>query len=121
MNKISILLVEDYPDTCALLQMFLENAGFFVTPAGDGAEALELLGQNKPDLVVTDLMMPRVSGVELIQYIRANKELSVIPVIAMTAYSSGPVKQAREAGANCVLRKPLDAEVLTSTVRELVE
>jgi len=120
MKKVAILLVEDYPDTRALMQLLLESAGFAVTAKEDGADALEFLAQSIPDLILTDLMMPRVSGIELIQRVRSNADISNVPIIAMTAYSSGPIAKAKEAGANAILKKPLDIETIASTIRQLV-
>ena len=120
MDKLAILLVEDYPDTRALMQMLLESAGFAVTAKEDGADALEFLAQSIPDLILTDLMMPRVSGLELIQRVRSNTELANMPIIAMTAYSSGPIAMAKEAGANAILKKPLDIDTISATIKQLM-
>jgi len=120
MEKVAILLVEDYPDTRALMQLLLESAGYAVTAKEDGADALEFLSQSIPDLILTDLMMPRVSGIELIQHVRSKQELAAMPIIAMTAYSSGPIEKAKEAGANAILKKPLDLETISSTIERLV-
>jgi CheY-like chemotaxis protein len=120
MKQVSILLVEDYPDTRALMQMLLESAGYAVTAKEDGAEALESLAESVPDLILTDLMMPRVSGIELIQRVRSNSKFAGTPIIAMTAYSSGPVDQAKAAGANAILKKPIDIETMSSTIKSVI-
>jgi len=120
MNRISILLVEDYADTRAFIQLMLEDAGFDVITKEDGAEALEFLAQTRPSIVLTDLMMPNVSGLELIERMRNKAELADIPIIAMTAYGSGPIREAKQAGANAILRKPASSELIASTVRQLL-
>jgi len=120
MRQVAILLVEDYPDTRALMQLILESAGYTVTAKENGADALEFLAQSIPDLIMTDLMMPRVSGIELIKHVKSKAELAGTPIIAMTAYSSGPVAKAKEAGADAILNKPLDIETISSTIKRLI-
>jgi len=120
MKKISILVVEDYSDLRSLIQIFLEQIGFAVVAKENGAEALTYLNEQRPDLILTDLMMPDVSGIELIEKVRANHQLLNIPIIAMTACDREPIKKAKEAGANRVLEKPLNPEAIVSTLRELL-
>src|SRR5882724_6407338 len=120
MRKIFILLVEDTPDTRAFMQFILESAGFEVVCKEDGAEALSFLCKDRPDIILTDLMMPNVSGIELIERVRANSDLSYLPIIAMTAFNSGPIAKAKEAGANIVVKKPVGIEALVSNVRQLL-
>ena len=120
MRKPRILLVEDTPDTPEFMQLLLESSGFVVVSREDGAEALSFLSQDKPDIILTDLMMPNVSGIELIEEVRSNSVLSNIPIIAMTAFSSGPIAKAMEAGANAIVKKPGGIETLVSTVRQLL-
>ena len=117
-DKPSILLVEDYPDTRTMLQLLLESAGFAVVAKHDGAEALEFLSNAIPDVILTDLMMPNVSGIELIQRVRANAMMAHVPIIAMTAYSSGPAEEARKAGAVAVLNKPVSFEKMSSAIND---
>jgi len=120
MRKILILLVEDTPDTRAFMQLLLESEGFEVVCKEDGAEALSFLCKDRPDIILTDLMMPNVSGIELIERVRANSDLSYLPIIAMTAFNSGPIAKAKEAGANIVVKKPVGIEALVSNVRQLL-
>ena len=71
----------------------------------DGAAALSFLNHGKPDIIVTDLMMPDISGIEFIEQVLALAQFSRIPITAMTAYSGGPVTKAIETGANAIANK----------------
>jgi len=121
MKKVSLLLAEDNADMRSLLKWLLENEGFDVTTAEDGAVALEFLSQLHPDLILTDLMMPEVDGVELIKSIRSNREFASTPIVAMTAYGSGYISLASEAGATASIRKPEDLDNLVTTINRLLE
>jgi len=116
MDNISVLLAEDDLDTQFLIQTMLELAGFTVTTANNGAEALDLLQRIRPDVILTDLMMPRLSGIQLITQLRSSV-LRVIPIVAMTAHGIlEPIADAQAAGADVVLRKPLNFDQLIATL-----
>ena len=83
--KANILIVDDNPDKLGLLEAALSLAGYNVTTATDGDEALAAIDSYQPDLVITDVMMPRMNGYELAQRIRANPLTKFIPVIMQTA------------------------------------
>jgi two-component system, chemotaxis family, chemotaxis protein CheY len=121
MNKISVLIVEDNLDSRQLLQMMLESEGFIVAAASDGRKAMEMLHEIKPDVLVTDLMLPAVSGGELIRHVRGTDALTQIPIVVVSAYSDHYEADALEAGANVVLKKPLDGDLLIRTVKRLKE
>ena len=84
-SKSNILVVDDNPDKLSLIEAALSLAGYNVTTATDGDEALAAIESYQPDLVVTDVMMPRMNGYELAQRIRANPLTKFIPVIMQTA------------------------------------
>jgi two-component system, chemotaxis family, chemotaxis protein CheY len=119
MNKISVLIVEDNLDSRQLLQMMLESEGFIVAAASDGRKAMEMLHEIKPDVLVTDLMLPAVSGGELIRHVRGTAALAHLPIVVVSAYSDHYEADALEAGANVVLKKPLDGDLLIRAVRRL--
>lgn len=118
MHQATLLVVEDQADYRDLLELLLRNEGFIVAPAQDGAQAINLLTQIRPSLILTDLMMPNVSGDELIRHVRAHSEISNIPIMVMTAGDTEWVKKAKAAGADEVIRKPVDLGALLTTVRK---
>ena len=80
-----ILVVDDVPDNVEILQMRLESQGYEVVTAGDGVEALEKVRELRPDLVLLDIMMPKLDGIETVKQIKADPSLPFIPVILVTA------------------------------------
>jgi CheY-like chemotaxis protein len=113
-----ILLVDDDIDLRGILHRFLERSGFSVATAGNGREALERLEIQHVDLLLTDLMMPEISGIELIQTVRRTNLL--IPIIAMSAdadlRNDRSLELAALAGAQVVLEKPF---AMNRLIREL--
>ena len=99
--KSNILVVDDNPDKLRLIEAALSLAGYNVTTATDGDEALAAIESYQPDLVITDVMMPRMNGYELAQRIRANPVTKFIPVIMQTAASrrAEDLRRASEVGA----------------------
>jgi len=120
MKKASLLLAEDNPDMRSLLKWLLESEGFSVIAAEDGKNALQVLDQIRPDVILTDLMMPGMDGVELIKRIRKISDLADTPIIAMTAYGTGYMTLANSAGANAAVRKPEDLDSLVNTINEVL-
>jgi len=116
MNRLSVLVVEDHPDTREMLTDLLTDCGYDVTAAKDGAIAWQLLETMQPDLIVTDLTMPHVSGFELIRHVRDLAEFRHIPVVAISAWGGECLSDAQKAGATHTLRKPFDAENLTGLI-----
>jgi DNA-binding response OmpR family regulator len=115
-----VLLVEDDPDLRTALSQILESAEMEVSAAVDGAEALEYL-ESEPlafDTVVTDRIMPRVDGMELLHTIKARREMTLLPVIILTvAAEPHQMVEGIDAGAYAYLPKPVDAEILISMIR----
>ncbi len=97
-----------------LVRVTLEGAGHDVVEANHGAVALELAHESRPDLVVTDLMMPVMGGRELIDRLRSNPETAAIPILVLSA--NGNI---RAGGADAALGKPFDLEDLLENVRTL--
>ena len=105
----SILVVDDQPAVRRLLRALLEMAGFEVTEAEDGAWALEAVRTQQPDLVVLDIMMPRVDGWKVLTEIREDPDLTELPVIVLTAKGQ-PRDRLRgwEVGCDAYIPKPFD-------------
>ncbi|MDE0804564.1 MAG: response regulator [Acidimicrobiales bacterium] len=115
----TVLYVEDELSLHALIEFWLTEAGFVVQLALDGAEALEMIRTAPPDLVITDAMMPRVSGDELVETIKADPDLAHIPIVMATAAAS-PLRVQRmlERGCSAVLGKPLDEDTFIAAARK---
>jgi CheY-like chemotaxis protein len=112
----TVLLVEDHVDSRAMYAEFL-RLDFDVVEAGDGVAALELMEHTCPDVIVTDLALPRMDGFELIQRIRQDDRLRHVPVIALSGYSGAEHQdRALEAGSDRVLLKPCLPETLARAV-----
>lgn len=118
--KRKILLVEDSSDSREVLQVLLHLYGFDVLAAADGEEGLRLAAAEPPDLILTDLNMPKLNGIEMIRQLRAQPEFERVPIIATSAYTDGIAAQAIKAGANKNIVKPVDFEVLLATISTLL-
>lgn len=111
-----VLLVEDHVDSRAMYAEFL-RLEFNVVEAGDGVVALEVIEQTRPDVIVTDLALPRMDGYALVERIRDDERLRNVPVIALSGYSgSDHEARAFEAGCDLVLLKPCLPETLAQAV-----
>jgi CheY-like chemotaxis protein len=112
-QAIRVLLVEDAPFLRHAFGRLLRLHGFEVMEAKDGREALGCVHDFRPDLIVTDLMMPVMDGVELIRRLRADPRSSEVPILVITADPSAATEErARAAGAADFLPKPVDMPAL---------
>jgi CheY-like chemotaxis protein len=105
-KRTTVLLVEDHVDSRAMYAEFL-RLQFDVLEAGDGMGALETMQTARPDVVVTDLALPRMDGYELMARMQADHRLRDVPVIALSGFSGAEHEErARKAGSSLVLQKP---------------
>jgi DNA-binding response OmpR family regulator len=113
-----ILVVEDVPLGLAVLRMHLESEGFEVITARDGVEALDQAREGHPDLVLLDLMLPRLSGERVCQELRADPRTQGLPIVVVSARVQEAERlRAFAAGADAFITKPYDREHLVSEVR----
>lgn len=120
-KPLRILFVEDSLDVLNLLRIELEDLGYSVLTANDGERGLEIASRELPDIIVSDLKMPRFDGYELIQHVRQTPRLANIPAIAMTGLGrSQDVEKAIHAGYNAHLCKPVELNELVSMIEKLV-
>ena len=121
--KSTILIVDDNPDKLGLLEAAFSLAGYNVNTATDGDEALAAIESYQPDLVITDVMMPRMNGYELAQRIRSNPLTKFIPVIMQTAASrrAEDLRRASEVGALGYITDPTDLDLMLARTRTLLE
>lgn len=117
----SILVVDDEPMARNLLRLMLVREGFDVLEAVDGNDALKVLGQHHPDLIVLDVMMPGLDGISLCESLRLRPDTKTLPIIMLSARTDArSIQQGIESGASRYLSKPISAEILTSHVRDLL-
>ena len=108
-----MVVADDDPDIVDILTFNLTTAGYEVTTAADGVEALELVRASAPDLVVLDIMMPRMDGLEALAALKADEATKEIPVVMLTAKTSDNDQWAGwEAGADYYITKPFDLDEL---------
>jgi CheY-like chemotaxis protein len=116
-----ILVVEDNADSRELLHFLLTSKGYNVSTAADGTEGLYMAKVEKPDLIVTDLTMPNMDGVELTKNIRLEPGISRIPIFVYTSFGSDNAEPANRAGATRIFYKPIDLEKLIDSILTLSE
>jgi diguanylate cyclase len=109
-----ILVVEDERPVRLLLQHFLADAAHTVLLATDGQEALRLVAQARPDLILSDVMMPMLDGVGLCRQLKASPATATIPIILMSAVRTSRME---ESGADAFLAKPFDLDELDSVIQ----
>ena len=118
----TVLVVDDHSPMRTLCRLNLEAAGFRVVEAADGDEALESVASDPPNLILLDIMMPRVSGWEVVAALLADRSTDPIPIIFITALSQVSDRiRAFELGAHGYLVKPFDAAVLPATITEVLD
>ena len=117
-----ILIVEDNELNLKLFCDLLRVHGFEVEPVRDGRDALERAREFLPELVIMDIQMPHVSGLELIEQIKAEEKLAPVPVLAVTAYAAkGDEERIRDAGAEGYVSKPISVAKFVEAVRALLK
>lgn len=115
----AILIVDDEPTARTLLRLILVRAEYTVVEAVDGYEALKKLAKNAVDLVLLDVMMPGMDGIEVCEKIRAAEETAVVPILLLSAKTDVlSIRRGLSAGANQYLTKPISPDLLLRYVRE---
>ena len=103
-----VLLVEDETDLRKMMKILLELHGYDVLEAADGYEAVEKAVSEEPDLILMDIAMPVMDGIDSARTIRRHEDLRSIPIVAVTAYGDFYSQRARNAGCTDVIQKPID-------------
>lgn len=116
----TILVAEDHPDSREALRMLLEAFGYQVVLAGNGREAVDRALRTQPELVLMDVMMPEVDGLEATRRLRASAEFRQVPIVALTAME-GAASLSREAGCDDCVAKPIDIRSFLGKIRNWLE
>lgn len=120
--KRKVLLADDEDDIKLIIQMFLETSGYEVITAYDGLDAIEKAKETKPDLILMDIMMPVIDGIEVTRQIKSLEETKHIPVVMLTAAAqSAMVERAMKAGASDYISKPFEPENLKNVVDQILD
>ena len=116
-----ILVVDDEPDVASLLTLMLKSQGYNVIAAGDGQEALEKARAEGPDLIVLDIMLPKLDGYKVARMLKFDEKFSHIPIIMLTAkIQEKDRKTGLEMGADAYVTKPFDTMQLLEKVKEVL-
>ena len=120
--KGKILVVDDDNVTLTMLKMILSRHGYHTLSARDGAEGLDLASKEKPDVVITDMLLPKIHGLDLCTKIKQDPQLKKIKVFLMTAVYKGAAFQfeAKNCGADHFLEKPIDTNELIKKLDEFL-
>ena len=119
--KDKILVVEDNPQNMRLFEMILSDRGYTLLKAVDGEEALDVAVREPPDLVIMDIQLPGMNGLEVTKKLRENSAFSRIPIIAITASAmKGDKEAAIGAGCSAYLSKPFNIRELTGMIAEIL-
>ena len=117
----TILIADDTEQNVELLQAYLDELGCRVVTAADGQETLDRVADSKPDLILLDIMMPKVSGFEICRKLKKNPATRHIPICMVTALNEeGDVEKAVDAGTDDFLSKPINKWELLTRVRSLL-
>ena len=118
----SILLVDDNVDNLELSQILLESEGFLVRLAEDAETALAALETYRPQLILMDIQLPEMDGLELTRRLRQKPELRDVIILALSAYAmKSDEETARAAGCDGYITKPIDTRTFVSTVRQYLD
>ena len=116
-----MLVVDDEPNIVISLEFLLVNAGYEVTIARDGMQALQMAASWRPDLVVLDIMLPVVNGFEVCKQLRASRELKDVKILMLTARGrEGEIEKGLALGANAYLTKPFATRELIETTKRML-
>lgn len=116
-----ILIVDDSDDTREMMAKLLELEMFTVFTAEDGSAGLRVAAEQQPNLIITDINMPNMNGIEMIKHLRKQPGIEQVPIMAITAYGNGVANEALEAGANRAATKPIQFSALIVEIRKLLD
>ena len=117
----TVLIVEDNELNMKLFHDLLEAHGYSTLQTRDGMEGLELARQHRPDLILMDIQLPEVSGLEVTKWLKEDDQLRDIPVVAVTAFAmKGDEERIREGGCEAYISKPISVTTFLETIRQFI-
>ena len=117
-----ILIIDDEPQLVDMIKIRLESNNFGVIAAYDGQEGLEKARKEKPDLIILDLMLPKIDGYKVCRMLKFDNEYKNIPIILVTSRSQeSDKKMGEEVGADAYITKPFEPQVLLKSIKKLLE
>ncbi|HXT62189.1 MAG TPA: response regulator [Pyrinomonadaceae bacterium] len=117
----TILLVEDFDDTRLMTKLWLTKKGYRVVEAENGQEAIELARREQPDLILMDMMMPGIGGLDATRQIREYQSLQQTPIVAVSAYGANEYREkALDAGCTEYVSTPFDPDALSKLIERLL-
>ena len=121
MDRKKILIVEDNELNMKLFHDLLEVHGYETVQTKDGREAVDLARQHRPDLILMDIQLPEVSGLEVTKWLKQDEELRSIPVIAVTAFAmKGDEEKIRNGGCEAYIAKPISVSTFLQTIEKVL-
>ena len=116
-----ILLVEDTEDNREIVRDLMDSVGYELLEAHDGAAGLTMATEHRPDLILMDIQLPEVSGLEVTKWLKEDQDLRSIPVVAVTAFAmKGDEERIREGGCEAYLSKPISVGRFIDTIRHFL-
>jgi len=120
-TNLTVLLVEDAEDSRYFMRLELEQLGYLVVEADDGANAVEIALSERPDIILMDLTLPVLDGLAATAMIRSHEEMSEVPIIAVTAHQATEFRaEAKASGFNAYVTKPIDIPWLDELIKGLL-
>ena len=117
----TVMIVEDNELNMKLFHDLLDSQGYEIIQVRDGMEALSSARAHNPDLILMDIQLPEVSGLEVTKWLKEDEELSTIPVVAVTAFAmKGDEARIRDGGCEAYIAKPISVSTFLDTVRQYV-
>ncbi len=122
MSKGKVILIDDDRVTLTMLEMVLSRHGYLVLSAKDGQEGLDLLNKERPDAIISDMLIPKIHGLDLCKRIKQDPQLKTIKVILMTAVYKGASFHftAKDCGADHFIEKPIDTKGLLDKLKDIL-
>ncbi|RPD37652.1 response regulator [Candidatus Liberibacter solanacearum] len=116
-----VMIVEDNELNMKLFRDLIETSGYMSIQTRSGLEALEIARQHKPDIIIMDIQLPEISGLEITKQIKEDNELQGIPVIAVTAFAmKGDEERIRKGGCEAYISKPISLSIFMETIKKYI-
>ena len=122
MNKVKVLIIDDEPELVEMVSLRLEANDYQVISASDGQEGLDRARTEKPDLIILDLMLPKIEGYKVCRLLKFDEKYKNIPIILFTSRAQeSDIKLGGEVGADAYITKPFEPDMLLAKVSELLK